>query len=60
LRIYLRYAGASPSEYGPLGAVIVLLLAFYLCGIALLSGGALNGVLEGVAAADSRGRHAVD
>lgn len=54
LRIYLRYAGASPAEYGPLGAVIVLLLAFYLCGIALLSGGALNGVLDGISTADHR------
>ncbi len=60
LRIYLRYAGTSPDEYGPLGAVIVLLLAFYLCGIALLSGGALNGVLDGIATADSRGSHASD
>ena len=60
LRIYLRYAGTSPDEYGPLGAVIVLLLAFYLCGIALLSGGALNGVLEHISTGDSRGSHAAD
>lgn len=60
LRIYLRYAGAGTDEYGPLGAVIVLLLAFYLCGIALLSGGALNGVLDRISATDSRGSHAAD
>lgn len=60
LRIYLLYAGVSPGEYGPLGAVIVLLLAFYLYGIALLSGAALNGVLEGIGAADSRGSHTGD
>jgi len=32
--------------YGSLAAVIVLLVCFYLAGVAVLSGGALNGVLE--------------
>jgi membrane protein len=45
LRIYLRESGDS-IIYGSLGAVIVLLLCFYLGGMAVLSGGALNGVLE--------------
>jgi membrane protein len=51
LRIYLHYLGiASSATYGSLGAVIVLLLTFYLSGVAVLSGGALNGVLESLAA----------
>lgn len=50
-RSYLHYYGAYSATYGSLGAVIVLLLCFYLSGIALLSGGALNGVLEGLAQA---------
>ncbi len=45
LRLYLRYAGNYDVTYGSLGAVIVLLLCFYLGGMAVLTGGALNGVL---------------
>jgi membrane protein len=51
LRIYLHYLGAGSATYGSLGAVIVLLLTFYLSGIAVLSGGALNGVVENLATA---------
>lgn len=50
-RAYLHYYGTYSAAYGSLGAVIVLLLCFYLSGLALLSGGALNGVLEGLASA---------
>jgi membrane protein len=46
LKLYLRFAGSYTSTYGSLGGVIVLLLFFYLGGIAVLAGGALNGVLE--------------
>lgn len=46
LRIYLHYFGTYTATYGSLGAVIVLLLFFYLSGVAVLAGGALNGVLE--------------
>jgi len=45
-RIYLHYSGGYSSLYGSLGSVIVLLLCFYLSGIAVLSGGVLNAVLE--------------
>ena len=46
LRIYIYYSGNYTATYGSLGAVIVLLLCFYLGGAAVLLGGALNGVLE--------------
>ena len=48
-RIYLRYSNVASTTYGSLGAVIVLLLTFYFCGIAVLVGGTLNGVLERLA-----------
>jgi len=50
LRIYFHFLGSYSATYGSLGAVIVLLLWFYLSGIAVLSGGVLNGVLESLAA----------
>jgi membrane protein len=46
VRVYLRYFAHYTTTYGSLGAVIILLLCFYLIGIAMLSGGALNAVLE--------------
>lgn len=50
LRIYLHFSSTYSVGYGSLGAVIVLLLWFYLSGIAVLSGAVVNGVLEGLAA----------
>jgi membrane protein len=49
VRIYLRYSGGYSAVYGSLGAVIILLICFYLGGVAILSGGSLNGVLESLA-----------
>jgi membrane protein len=46
LRLYVQYSRTYSAAYGSLGAVIVLLVAFYLASIAILSGGVLNGVLE--------------
>lgn len=46
LRIYLYYFPTYNSTYGSLGAVIVLLLFFYLSGVAVLSGAALNAVVQ--------------
>jgi membrane protein len=49
LRLYFRYAGAYTLTFGSLGAVIVLLLSFYLSGVAVLSGGILNAVIDRMA-----------
>ena len=46
LKIYLHFLGNYSTTYGSLGGVIVLLLCFYLGGVAVLSGGALNGVIN--------------
>jgi len=46
LRVYIHYFGTYNLTYGSLGAIIVLLLFFYLSGVAVLSGGVLNAVLE--------------
>lgn len=49
-RIYLRFFDSYSVTYGGLGAVIVLLLWFYLTGAAILVGGAFNAHVENVAA----------
>jgi membrane protein len=46
LKTYIFYWATYNLTYGSLGAVIVLLLYFYLSGVAVLSGGVLNAVLE--------------
>jgi membrane protein len=46
LRAYLRYFGRYAGAYGSLTAVIILLIYFYLSGMAVLAGGVLNGVLD--------------
>jgi membrane protein len=51
LQVYLRFFGSYTTVYGSLGAVIVLMLWFYLFGVAILVGGELNSVLEQAAAA---------
>ena len=55
LKAYIRYFGTYNLTYGSLGAVIVLLLFFYLSGLAVLSGGVLNAVLERAAKATISG-----
>jgi membrane protein len=50
LRIYFHYSGGYGAVYGSLGAVIILLICFYLGGVAILAGGSLNAVLESLAA----------
>ena len=62
LRLYFHYSDTYSAAYGSLGAAFILLLCFYLSGIAVLSGGVLNGVLErlnasnGVASKNYRGK----
>jgi membrane protein len=42
LRVYLHYFNSYSATYGSLGAVIILLLWFYLTGMAILLGGEVN------------------
>lgn len=48
-RIYLSYFNHYSSTYGPLGAVVVLLLWFYITGFAILFGSEVNIVVESAA-----------
>lgn len=49
-RLYLRYFDTYSVTYGSLGAVIVLMLWFYLTGVAILIGGEINAEIENAAA----------
>jgi membrane protein len=42
LRVYLHYFNSYSATYGSLGAVIILMLWFYLTGMAILLGGEVN------------------
>lgn len=46
LRLYLHFFNTYSATYGALGAVMVLLLWFYVTGLALLIGGEINAVIE--------------
>jgi membrane protein len=50
LRVYLRHFDSYSLTYGSLGAVIVLMLWFYLTGVAILIGGKINAEIENAAA----------
>ena len=50
LKLYLHYFDRYSATYGSLGAVIVLLLWFYLSGASILMGAEINSVLENAAA----------
>jgi len=50
LKLYLHFFDRYSATYGSLGAVIVLLLWFYLSGASILMGAELNSVLENAAA----------
>jgi membrane protein len=50
LRVYLHFFDSYSKMYGSLGALIVLLLWFYITGMAFLIGGATNSVIEHAAA----------
>jgi membrane protein len=49
-RFYLRYFNTYSAIYGSLGAVIILMLWFYLTGLSILVGGEVNSEFEKAAA----------
>jgi membrane protein len=49
LRVYLHYFNTFSATYGSLGAVIILLIWFYLSGLMLLLGGEVNSEIEAAA-----------
>ena len=52
LKIYLHFFDRYSATYGSLGAVIILLLWFYVSGASLLFGAEINSVVEYAAAAE--------
>ena len=57
-RLYLRFFNSYSVTYGSLGAVIVLLTWFYLCGLMLLVGAKVNSEIEAAVAARRLGSQA--
>ena len=53
-RIYLHYFNSYSATYGSLGAAIILLLWFYITGLALLIGDEINAEIESAAAEHGR------
>ncbi len=49
-RLYLHFFNSYDATYGSLGAVIILMLWFYLTGAAILIGGEVNSEIENAAA----------
>lgn len=49
-RAYLHFFNSYSATYGSLGAVIILMLWFYVAGLALLIGGQINATIEHAAA----------
>lgn len=52
-RAYLHFFNSYSATYGSLGAVIILMLWFYVTGVAILTGGEVNAEIEN--AADDQG-----
>ncbi|HET9405962.1 MAG TPA: YihY/virulence factor BrkB family protein [Candidatus Sulfotelmatobacter sp.] len=50
LRVYLHFFNTYSKTYGSLGAVMILMLWFYVTGFAFLIGGEVNSVIEHAAA----------
>jgi len=49
-RVYLHFFNSYSSTYGSLGAVIILMIWFYVTGLAFLVGGEINAEIEHAAA----------
>jgi len=49
LRVYLHFFNSYSATYGSLGALIILMLWFYLTGVAILIGGEINSEIESAA-----------
>jgi membrane protein len=49
-RLYLNYFDSYSATYGSLGALIIMMLWFYLTGLAILIGGEINSEIENAAA----------
>jgi membrane protein len=50
LRVYLHFFNSYNRTYGSLGAVMILMLWFYVTGVAFLIGGQVNSTIEHAAA----------
>jgi membrane protein len=58
LRVYLHFFNSYTRTYGSLGAVIILLTWFYLSGLMLLLGGAIDSEIEAAATEKRLAEHA--
>lgn len=54
LRLYLHFSNSYTATYGALGAVMILLLWFYVTGLAILIGGEINAIIERAGAGKTR------
>lgn len=53
-RIYLHFSNTYDATYGSLGAVIILMLWFYITSLSLLMGAEINAEIEHAAAEHGR------
>lgn len=58
MRVYLHHFNTYTSDYGTMGAVMVLMLWFYLTGLAFLIGGEVDAIIDRAAGGRTKGRRA--